>query len=62
MTKPIIREVTSDLITFSVPFSRGGLPFGGRSTAVKLSTGDVFLAASHPLTDGQLAYFGCVRC
>lgn len=33
------------------PFSRFGLiPFGGRSTAIKLSNGDVWVMASTPLT------------
>ena len=33
------------------PFSRFGiLPFGGRSTAIKLSSGDVWVLASTPLT------------
>ncbi|CAA2990712.1 Hypothetical predicted protein [Olea europaea subsp. europaea] len=47
---PFIREIIpGSIITFSVPFSRGPVPFGGRSTAVKLTSGDVFLAASHPI-------------
>jgi len=47
----VIREVTPDITTFSKPFARFGiLPFGGRSTAVRLSTGDVWVLASTPLT------------
>ncbi|WVQ79871.1 hypothetical protein IAT38_001971 [Cryptococcus sp. DSM 104549] len=34
----VIRQVTPDIITFSTPFTRGGVvPIGGRSTAVRLS-------------------------
>lgn len=33
------------------PFSRFGIiPFGGRSTAIKLANGDVWVLASTPLT------------
>ncbi|KAL0955753.1 hypothetical protein HGRIS_001968 [Hohenbuehelia grisea] len=47
----VIREVTTDIWTFSRPFARFGfLPWGGRSTAIKLSTGDVWVLASTPLT------------
>jgi len=54
----VIREVTSDIVTFSRPFGRGPfgfLPWGGRSTAVKLSTGDVWVLASTPLTEDTKA-------
>ncbi|GJE95024.1 hypothetical protein PsYK624_112030 [Phanerochaete sordida] len=48
----VIREVTKDVWTFSCPFSRFGIiPFGGRSTAIKLSSGDVWVLASTPLND-----------
>ncbi|KLO12377.1 hypothetical protein SCHPADRAFT_941286 [Schizopora paradoxa] len=48
----VIREVTPGIVTFSKPFTRlGVLPFGGRSTAVKLADGGVWLLASTPLTD-----------
>ncbi|KAF4581266.1 hypothetical protein EYR40_002852 [Pleurotus pulmonarius] len=48
----VIREATPDIWIFSRPFPRFGfLPWGGRSTAVKLSTGDVWVLASTPLTD-----------
>jgi len=47
----VIREVTPEITIFSKPFARFGiLPFGGRSTAIKLSTGDVWVLASSPLT------------
>ncbi|KAJ7033149.1 hypothetical protein C8F04DRAFT_631126 [Mycena alexandri] len=47
----VIRQVTPDITTFSKPFTRFHiLPFGGRSTAVRLSTGDVWVLASTPLT------------
>ncbi|KAJ7919006.1 hypothetical protein B0H13DRAFT_1990963 [Mycena leptocephala] len=47
----VIREVTPDIMIFSKPFTRFYiLPFGGRSTAVRLSTGDVWVLASTPLT------------
>ncbi|KIK70283.1 hypothetical protein GYMLUDRAFT_34778 [Collybiopsis luxurians FD-317 M1] len=49
----VIREVTTGVWTFSRPFGRGPfgfLPWGGRSTAVRLSTGDVWVLASTPLT------------
>lgn len=47
------------------PFTRLGiLPFGGRSTAVKLADGGVWLIASTPLTDAtkkRLAELGEVK-
>ncbi|KAJ6469501.1 hypothetical protein C8R45DRAFT_433048 [Mycena sanguinolenta] len=47
----VIRQVTPEITTFSKPFKRFGiLPFGGRSTAIRLSTGDVWVLASTPLT------------
>ncbi|KAJ7669290.1 hypothetical protein DFH06DRAFT_1180492 [Mycena polygramma] len=47
----VIRQVTPDITTFSKPFARFSiLPFGGRSTAVRLSTGAVWVLASTPLT------------
>ncbi|KAJ6616433.1 hypothetical protein B0H10DRAFT_2036979 [Mycena sp. CBHHK59/15] len=43
----VIREVRG----FCRPFARFSiLPFGGRSTAIRLSTGDVWVLASTPLT------------
>jgi len=48
----VIRQVTPEITTFSRPFLRFGfLPFGGRSTAVKLQNGDVWVLASTPLTE-----------
>ncbi|KAJ7652238.1 hypothetical protein B0H17DRAFT_1022336 [Mycena rosella] len=47
----VIRQVTPEITIFSRPFARFSiLPFGGRSTAVRLSTGDVWVLASTPLT------------
>ncbi|KAF9028771.1 hypothetical protein BDZ89DRAFT_1133398 [Hymenopellis radicata] len=47
----VIREVAKDVWIFSKPFARGGLiPIGGRSTAVKLSNGGVWVLASTPLS------------
>ncbi|KAF7291852.1 hypothetical protein MIND_01210400 [Mycena indigotica] len=52
----VIREISPVITIFSKPFSRFGLlPFGGRSTAVKLSTGDVWVLASTPLTEDTKA-------
>ncbi|KAJ7201698.1 hypothetical protein GGX14DRAFT_464735 [Mycena pura] len=46
----VIREVATSVWTFSRPFARYGLvPVGGRSTAVKLSNGGVWVLASTPL-------------
>ncbi|GAA6014569.1 hypothetical protein JCM11491_004544 [Sporobolomyces phaffii] len=46
----VIRKLDDQVTIFSVPFKRMGLvPFGGRSTAIKLQSGNVWLAASHPL-------------
>ena len=43
-------QITPDVVTFSRPFSRflGWFPMGGRSTAIKLSSGDVWVIASTP--------------
>jgi hypothetical protein len=47
----VIREVTEGIWTFSKPFKRFGIfPWGGRSTAVKLANGDVWVLASTPLS------------
>ncbi|KDQ60122.1 hypothetical protein JAAARDRAFT_32495 [Jaapia argillacea MUCL 33604] len=49
MSTTVIREVAKDVWIFSCPFARFGvIPFGGRSTAIKLSNGDVWLLASTP--------------
>ncbi|KAJ7255273.1 hypothetical protein C8J57DRAFT_1345943 [Mycena rebaudengoi] len=59
MTSPnipelVIRKVTPEITTFSKPFTRFGIPVGGRSTAIKLSTGDVWVLASTPLTQDTI--------
>ncbi|KAF8318759.1 hypothetical protein DL93DRAFT_2148285 [Clavulina sp. PMI_390] len=48
-----IRQVTQGIWTFSRPMTVGGGMFaiGGRSTAIKLASGDVWVLASTPLTD-----------
>ncbi|KAJ7512530.1 hypothetical protein B0H11DRAFT_1699398, partial [Mycena galericulata] len=44
-------KLLKDKLLFCRPFTRFRiLPFGGRSTAVRLSTGDVWVLASTPLT------------
>lgn len=41
------------ILVISSPFARFGIiPLGGRSTAIKLSNGDVWVLASTPLTNG----------
>jgi hypothetical protein len=50
MSETVIREVTKNVWTFSRPFTRSGfIPFGGRSTAIKLRDGGVFVMASTQL-------------
>lgn len=45
----VIRQVTPDIITFSLPFTRAGMvPIGGRQTAVKLPNNDIFIYVSSP--------------
>ncbi|KAL0956036.1 hypothetical protein HGRIS_002208 [Hohenbuehelia grisea] len=52
MTDIVIREVTKDVWTFSRPFTLfDWIPIGGRSTAIKLSDGSVWVIASTPLSD-----------
>ena len=52
MSETVIREVARNVVTFSKPFARFGLfPVGGRSTAVRLESGDVWLLASTPLNE-----------
>ncbi|ELU37964.1 hypothetical protein AG1IA_08011 [Rhizoctonia solani AG-1 IA] len=52
MSDLVIREVIQNVWTFSKPFARFGIfPVGGRSTAVRLQSGDVWLLASTPLND-----------
>jgi len=51
MANVVIREVVSNVWTFSTPFTRLGLfRIGGRSTAIRLTSGDVWVLASTPLT------------
>ncbi|BGP20781.1 hypothetical protein JCM10213_008918 [Rhodosporidiobolus nylandii] len=50
----VIRKLDDHVTTFSQPFSRMGIPFGGRSTAITLKDKSVFLAASHPLDPATL--------
>ncbi|KAI0824858.1 hypothetical protein BC628DRAFT_375320 [Trametes gibbosa] len=65
MSELVIREVASDVWTFSRPFTLFGLfPVGGRSTAIKLTAGGVWILASTPLTDAtkeKLAELGDVK-
>ncbi|KAF9566506.1 hypothetical protein CPC08DRAFT_628233 [Agrocybe pediades] len=50
MSDTVIREVSNGVWTFSKPFARFGiLPIGGRSTAIKLQDGGVWMLASTPL-------------
>lgn len=45
-------QVTNGVWTFSRPFARfGWIPFGGRSTAIKLKDGGVWLLASTPMSE-----------
>ncbi|EED17623.1 conserved hypothetical protein [Talaromyces stipitatus ATCC 10500] len=47
----VIRQVTKDITTLSVPFSRFGLiKFGGRATLVKLATGNMLVVSPVALT------------
>jgi len=51
MSDIVIREVTSAVTTFSRPFAAlKFLPVGGRSTAVRLRNGRVWVLASTPIT------------
>ncbi|KAJ7698667.1 hypothetical protein B0H17DRAFT_1196766 [Mycena rosella] len=57
-----IRAVTPDITTFSKPFVRFYvLPFGGRSTAIRLSTGNFWVLASTPLTHDTKAAIDALR-
>ncbi|TBU42310.1 hypothetical protein BD309DRAFT_866649 [Dichomitus squalens] len=52
MSTLVIREVAENVWTFSRPFTLLGLfPTGGRSTAIRLQSGDVWILASTPLDD-----------
>jgi hypothetical protein len=57
----VIRQVTPDIITFSLPFTRGGLAIGGRGTAIKLPSSEIMLYVSSPYTPATaetIAKFG----
>ncbi|KAK1921751.1 hypothetical protein DB88DRAFT_499084 [Papiliotrema laurentii] len=57
----VIRQVTPEIITFSRPFTRGGMAIGGRGTAVKLPNNEIFLYVSTPHTPATaetIARFG----
>ncbi|KAF3916180.1 hypothetical protein AA313_de0205905 [Arthrobotrys entomopaga] len=48
----VIRQVTEDITTVSVPFLRVGvLKFGGRGTIAKMSSGGLLVFSPTPLTD-----------
>jgi len=50
MSELVVREVSKGLWTFSRPFARFGfMPIGGRSTAIQLRAGGVWILASTPL-------------
>ncbi|TEB29991.1 hypothetical protein FA13DRAFT_1734342 [Coprinellus micaceus] len=65
MSETVIREVTKGVWTFSRPFARFGLfPVGGRTTAITLKDGGVWVLASTPLdeeTKETLQKLGPVR-
>ncbi|KAF9069480.1 hypothetical protein BDP27DRAFT_718995 [Rhodocollybia butyracea] len=64
MSETVIREVAKDVWIFSRPFGRYGIPVGGRSTAVKLQNGGLWLLASTPLdtdTKAKLEELGPVK-
>ncbi|KAJ6616432.1 hypothetical protein B0H10DRAFT_1879054 [Mycena sp. CBHHK59/15] len=50
MPETVIREVTENVWTFSRPFAIFGIRLGGRSTAIKLNNGGLWVLASTPLT------------
>ena len=57
----VIRQVTPDIITFSVPFTRGGMPIGGRGTAIKTPSSEIMIYVSTPHTPATaetIAKFG----
>ncbi|KAJ7698660.1 hypothetical protein B0H17DRAFT_1196759 [Mycena rosella] len=61
----VIREVTTNVWTFSRPFARFGIiPFGGRSTAIKMGNGGVWILASttlNPETKAKIDELGPVQ-
>ncbi|KAJ3558087.1 hypothetical protein NM688_g1124 [Phlebia brevispora] len=64
-SETVIREVSNDVWTFSRPFNLfSRLPVGGRSTAIKLPHGQVWILASTPLdneTRKKLSELGEVK-
>ncbi|KAJ6491365.1 hypothetical protein C8R47DRAFT_1319670 [Mycena vitilis] len=65
MSDTVIREVTTNVWTFSRPFAVfGWINIGGRSTAIKLSNGGIWVVASTPLnpeTKAKLDELGPVQ-
>ncbi|GLB39061.1 hypothetical protein LshimejAT787_0602230 [Lyophyllum shimeji] len=65
MSETVIREVANGVWTFSRPFARYGVvPVGGRSTAIKMKNGGVWVLASTPLepeTKAKLDELGGVK-
>ncbi|KAJ7098312.1 hypothetical protein C8R44DRAFT_717030 [Mycena epipterygia] len=61
----VIREVAANVWTFSRPFTRLGiLPVGGRSTAIKMTNGGVWVLAStalNPETKAKINELGPVQ-
>ncbi|KAJ7098319.1 hypothetical protein C8R44DRAFT_811332 [Mycena epipterygia] len=61
----VIREVAANVWTFSRPFARFGiLPVGGRSTAIKMTNGGVWVLAStalNPETKAKIDELGPVQ-
>ncbi|PFH50532.1 hypothetical protein AMATHDRAFT_75598 [Amanita thiersii Skay4041] len=65
MGDTVIREVVKDVWIFSRPFTRSGfVPIGGRSTAIRMKDGGVWVLASTPLneeTKARIDQMGPVR-
>ncbi|KAG8807799.1 hypothetical protein FRC17_004260, partial [Serendipita sp. 399] len=65
MSETIIRQLAPSLCIFSRPFKRFGiLPVGGRSTCVKLQSGELWVLASTTLdepTKAKIDSMGNVR-
>ncbi|KAL2842530.1 hypothetical protein BJY01DRAFT_249016 [Aspergillus pseudoustus] len=68
----VIRNVTPDIVTLSLPFSPfGGIKFGGRGTLVRLATGSIAVFSPVPLTSrvheavanlgGQIKYIAALN-
>lgn len=58
----IIRSLTPAISIFSIPFRRFGvMPIGGRTTAIKLQDGNIWIYVSTPLqaeTKAEIARLG----